>query len=222
MDKQKDRTVVVEFWDIASPHSMRTLPYLMEWHERYATKGLRVIGVHTSAMPQTEDEAVIEAAVERLGIKFPVVVDAKRDLWQLYGPRGYPTRYVWERGLKLVDLHEGEGAYQETEELLQEMLGVSGDLVDPFLPEEAPGAQLAMPSYPMIGAFSGGYAAGGVWVSYAGDGVIVVNGEEIAVTGTGAVELVSHPEHTEAEISIEPGAGVEVIETRFTPGILAG
>ena len=124
--------------------------------------------------------------------------------------------------MKLVDLHEGEGAYQETEELLQEMLGVSGDLVDPFRPEEAPGAQLAMPSDPMIGAFSGGYAAGGVWVSYAGDGVIVVNGEEIAVTGTGAVELVSHPEHTEAEISIEPGAGVEVIETRFTPGILAG
>ena len=73
MDKQKDRTVVVEFWDIASPHSMRTLPYLMEWHERYATKGLRVIGVHTSAMPQTEDEAVIEAAVERLGIQLSLM-----------------------------------------------------------------------------------------------------------------------------------------------------
>src|SRR5262249_40899708 len=47
MDKQKGRPVLVEFWDFLRVNSLRTLPYLKAWHERYADAGLRVIGIHT-------------------------------------------------------------------------------------------------------------------------------------------------------------------------------
>ena len=36
MDKQRGRPVLVEFWDFCRVNSLRTLPYLMAWHERYA------------------------------------------------------------------------------------------------------------------------------------------------------------------------------------------
>src|SRR3954452_13086203 len=56
MDKQKGRPVLVEFWDFCRVNSLRTMPYLKAWHERYAGAGLRVIGVHTGAFPPSRDE----------------------------------------------------------------------------------------------------------------------------------------------------------------------
>ena len=61
MDKQNGRPVLVEFWDFCRVNSLRTLPYLKAWHERYADDGLRVIGVHTGGFPPSRDEAEIAA-----------------------------------------------------------------------------------------------------------------------------------------------------------------
>ena len=55
--------MLVEFWDFCRVNSLRTLPYLKAWHERYADAGLRVIGVHTGAFPPSRDEAEVERAV---------------------------------------------------------------------------------------------------------------------------------------------------------------
>jgi hypothetical protein len=77
MDKQKGRPVLVEFWDFCRVNSLRTLPYLRLWHERYAADGLRVIGVHTGAFAVSRDVDAIGAAVERLEIPYPVVADSE-------------------------------------------------------------------------------------------------------------------------------------------------
>ena len=69
MDKQAGRPVLIEFWDFCRVNSLRTLPYLKAWHERYAADGLRVIGVHAGALPPARDEANVRRAVERLAIK---------------------------------------------------------------------------------------------------------------------------------------------------------
>src|SRR5215208_3230948 len=63
MDKQVGRPVLVEFWDFCRPNSLRTLPYVKAWHERYAADGLRVISVHTPGFPASSDEAEVRAAV---------------------------------------------------------------------------------------------------------------------------------------------------------------
>ena len=115
MDKQKGRPVLVEFWDFCRVNSLRTLPYLKAWHERYADAGLRVIGVHTGAFPPSRDEAEIEAAVARLGIEYPVVIDMELEVWDFYGNEGWPGRYLWDTKGALFSMHYGEGAYRETE-----------------------------------------------------------------------------------------------------------
>ena len=78
MDKQIGRPVLVEFWDFCRPNSLRTLPYVKAWHERYAGDGLRVIGVHAGAYPllsppvSTEGVLDLEVGpgVECLGVCF--------------------------------------------------------------------------------------------------------------------------------------------------------
>ena len=91
---QQGRPMLVEFWDFCRPNSIRTLPYVKAWHERYAASGLRVVGVHASGFPPSEDPDAVRAAIERLGIPYPVVIDVEYEIWQLYGNLGWPTRYL--------------------------------------------------------------------------------------------------------------------------------
>src|SRR4051812_19220383 len=142
MDKQRGRPVLVEFWDFCRVNSLRTLPYVRAWHERYADAGLRVIGVHTGGFPPSQDPDEVRAAVARLGIEHPVVIDADLAIWDLYGNEGWPARYLWDPELRLHSMHYGEGAYAETEREIQALLGVEREPVAPVRPEDEPGLLL--------------------------------------------------------------------------------
>jgi hypothetical protein len=149
MDKQLGRPVLVEFIDTARINSVRTLPYLKAWHERYAAAGLRVIGVHSPGYSFGRDRAVAEAAVERLAIPFPVVLDPDFLVWREYGNKGWPGRYLFDRTLRLRYIHYGEGDYQDCELAIQELLAEADDdftpppeLVTPQRPEDEPGVLL--------------------------------------------------------------------------------
>src|ERR1700761_8243260 len=72
MDQQRGRPVLVEFFDFCRANSLRTLPYLKAWDERYREDGLRVIGVHTAGFAPSADPAAVVAAVARLEIPYPV------------------------------------------------------------------------------------------------------------------------------------------------------
>jgi thiol-disulfide isomerase/thioredoxin len=43
----RGRAVLVDIWEYSCINCLRTLPYLREWHYRYADKGLTIIGVHS-------------------------------------------------------------------------------------------------------------------------------------------------------------------------------
>src|ERR1700757_1266109 len=81
MDQQLGRPVLIEFWDFCRPNSIRTLPYMKAWHERYERDGLRVIGVHASGFPPSADTDAVRAAVARLEVSYPVVVDEQFEIW---------------------------------------------------------------------------------------------------------------------------------------------
>jgi hypothetical protein len=148
MDKQLGRPVVVEFLDTARVNSLRTLPYLKAWHERYAGAGLRVIGVHAPGYSFGRDRAVAQAAIERAEIPFPVVLDPDFMVWREYGNKGWPGRYVFDRRLRLRFIHYGEGEYLESERAIQEVLSeadddfVAPEPLEPLRPEDAPGVLL--------------------------------------------------------------------------------
>ena len=71
MDQQHGRPVLVEFWDFCRPNSIRTLPYLKAWHERYAGEGLRVIGVHASGFGASADPDAVAPRSRGSGSSIP-------------------------------------------------------------------------------------------------------------------------------------------------------
>jgi hypothetical protein len=222
MDQQRGRAVLVEFWDFCRVSSLRTLPYLKAWHARYADAGLRVVTVHSPGFAASRDEDAVGAAVERLGIEHPVLVDLELRLWTAYDNEGWPARYLWapaERGHVLREFHYGEGAYAETERAIQELLGVDREPVGPLRPEDDPGARLVVPTADRPGAWSGPYEAGGVWAVLAGEGDVVANGRTVAVRGAGAYPLVEHERHTTGVLDLDVGPGVVCHAVCFTPGV---
>ena len=151
MAQQVGRPILVEFFDSARVNSHRTLPYLRAWHERYAEPGLlRVIGVHTPAYSFGRDPDVAVAAIERMDIPYAVVLDPDFAVWRDYGNRGWPARYLFDRRGVLRYVHWGEGEYEETEQVLQELITETDpegelelpDVLEPLRPEDAPDAQM--------------------------------------------------------------------------------
>src|SRR3954453_19174266 len=147
MAQQIGRPILVEFFDSARVNSYRTLPYIREWHSRYAEPGLlRVIGVHTPAYSFARDPEVALAAIERMSIPYAVVLDPEFAVWKEYGNRGWPARYVFDRRGVLRFVHWGEGEYQETEQVIQELIAETDpegelelpELVAPMRPEDVP------------------------------------------------------------------------------------
>jgi hypothetical protein len=219
MDRQRGKAVLVEFWDFCRVNSLRTLPYLKAWHERYADAGLRVIGVHTGGFPPSRDDDNVRRAVERLAITWPVAIDSDLEVWDIYGNEGWPARYLWDPAHRLHSLHYGEGAYAETELEIQSLLGVTREPLASLRPTDDPDALIAAPTEDRPGAYSGPYEAGGVWAVVEGRGTLRVDGTAVEVREPGCIPLVEHERHTVGTIELEPGAGVTVHATCFTPGL---
>ncbi len=219
MDQQRGRPVLVEFWDFCRPNSIRTLPYMKSWHERYADAGLRVIGVHASGFEPSSTPNAVREAVARLGIPYPVVVDVELEIWQLYENLGWPARYLWGPEGNLFEYHYGEGSYDETEAAIQELLGIEQPLTEPLRPEDDPGALLAVQSDDVAGAYSGPYEAGAVWAVLDGAGSVRANGHALKVDHPGCYELIRHEYSTAGELALEIGDGVSCYAVCFTPGL---
>jgi hypothetical protein len=149
MDRLMGRhAVLVEFWDFARVNSLRTLPYLRAWHERYGDAGLQTIGVHSPGYSFGRDAALVARAVERLEVPFPVALDPAFQIWRLYDNRGWPARYLFDRRGVLAYFHLGEGDYDGSELAIQGALReIEPDLeppepLEPLRPEDVPGSRL--------------------------------------------------------------------------------
>lgn len=219
MEKQATRPVLIEFWDFCRPSSIRTLPYVKAWHERYADAGLRVISVHAPGYPPGRDEQQVRAAVERLGIEHAVAIDTDFALWQAYANPGWPARYLFAPRLKLVDVHHGEGDYQGTERAIQHLLGIERDPVAFVRPSDDDDAPIVVPTADREGAYSGPYEAGEVWVVTGSAGTLHVNGHDVRLPHPGAHLLIEHEHHEAGVLELVPHDGLEVYETAFAPGL---
>src|SRR5205085_12344848 len=109
------------------------------------------------------------------------------------------------------EYHYGEGAYAETEQAIQELLGTEGPTVPPVRPEDAPDAVLVAPSEDVAGPYQGPYEAGAVWAVLDGAGTVVVeegSRSPVRVDHPGAYELISHAHSTAGTLAMEIGDGV--------------
>jgi hypothetical protein len=197
------------------------------WHERYAQEGLEVIGVHAPGFRASAGEDDVRAAVARLGIAHPVMLDTNFALWYDYENEGWPARYLWNGEGHLADYHYGEGAYAETELAIQALLGIEREPLAPLRAEDVPGARLVVPSEDRLSEpWSGLYEAGGVWAVLeprAGKkrGTVVFNGSALEIEHPGAVALIEHERHTHGALELSLGADVRCDAICFTAGLAA-
>ncbi len=142
------KVVLVDFWTYSCINCQRTLPYLSSWWDKYKDKGLVIIGVHT---PEFDFEKKIEnvrKATEKYGVEYPVALDNGFGTWSAYGNRYWPRKYLIDIDGYIVYDHIGEGAYEETELKIQELLSERAERlndsmdVNVALVEETEGAKL--------------------------------------------------------------------------------
>ncbi|MFL5870875.1 MAG: DipZ protein [Solirubrobacterales bacterium] len=235
--------VLVHFFDFAQLNSVRAMPYVVAWNDRYRDHGLSVLGVHSPRLAITSDPQAVAAGLERLCVRHPVAADVEYRIWHDYGCRGWPSLFLWGRGGALRWFHFGEGEYVATELAIQEALGaIAAGLPKPLAPlrdTDAPDALVAPPTdevYPggsatqpwrsngADGAIALDYAAGGVHASATGTGELraIVDGGEpwtVAVDGPGLYDLAMHPRHESHRLRLEADPGVEVYSVSFSAGI---
>jgi hypothetical protein len=236
---------LVHFIDFAQLNSVRTLPYLVEWDERYRALGLNTIGVQAPRFPFGADPAVVATGLDRLGVTFPVAIDAERELWHTYGCQGWPSLFLWNQGGALAWFHFGEGEYRATEEAIQAELREIDALRElpepmaPLRPTDAPGEVVIAPSAEL---FPGGswerpwvagedgealevpYEAGGAYATVEGSGEIEVAidgvpAEPAHVDGAALHTIVEHPSNERHTLELRPSPGLRIWSVSFAAGM---
>ena len=114
--------VLVDFWTFACYNCRNTLPFVKSWHERYADKGLTIIGVHSPELDEERNLENVRREVASLGIKYPVVTDNDFANWKAYDVEGWPTVFLIDKSGRIRWMHVGEGAYDEAEQTIQKFL----------------------------------------------------------------------------------------------------
>lgn len=118
----RGKVVVVDFWTYSCINCIRTIPYLNMWYEKYADDGLVIVGVHTPEFDFEKNPDNVKAAVEKFGIKYPVVQDNEKGTWKAYENRYWPRKYIVDDEGYIRYDHIGEGSYAETEYVIQSLL----------------------------------------------------------------------------------------------------
>jgi len=125
----RGRVVLVDFWTYSCINCLRTLPYLKAWDARYRKDGLTIVGVHTPEFPFERDAGNVEEAIERNGIRYPVVQDNEQQTWTAYGNQYWPAEYFIDADGNVRYVHFGEGEYGEKEQVIRQLLAEAGDRV---------------------------------------------------------------------------------------------
>lgn len=116
------KATVVAFLNLTSANSLRALPALKGWFDRYALSQLMVVGVLSPDLEMHRDPLWARAQLKRLGVEFPVVLDGERSLWTAYANEGWPALYLVDRKGQVVYDRLGEGGYLEFENELRASL----------------------------------------------------------------------------------------------------
>lgn len=115
--------VLVDFWTYSCINCQRTLPYLKAWYDKYHHQGLEIVGIHTPEFAFEKVQTNVENAVRNtFNLKYPVVLDNDYGTWNAFGNQFWPRKYLINLDGDIVYDHIGEGAYDLTEQAIQQAL----------------------------------------------------------------------------------------------------
>ncbi len=123
------RVVLVNFWTWTCINWLRQEPYVRAWSRAYGDDGLVVIGVHTPEFAFEHDIDGVRRATRERAVDYPVVVDNDYEVWSAFDNHYWPALYFVDADGLIRDQHFGEGRYEQSERVIQRLLGVERELV---------------------------------------------------------------------------------------------
>ncbi len=139
MPALRGKVVLVNFWTYSCVNCLRTLPYVKAWAQKYADRGLVVVGVHTPEFAFEKDRSHVERALRDLKIGYPVVQDNDYRIWRNFNNQYWPALYVVDAQGRVRHHQFGEGGYAASERVIEELLReAGGSTVDGALPAVLP------------------------------------------------------------------------------------
>ena len=164
---ERGNVVLIDFWTYTCINCLRTMPHLKGWYEKYADRGLTIIGVHSPEFDFEKITENVQAAVDRIGVRWPVAQDNDMRTWRDFGNRFWPAKYLFSVEDELVYTHFGEGDYAETETVIREQLIAAGhDISDiPFEPlaDDVRDSDATSQSRELYGGYERAYSQQGVY-----------------------------------------------------------
>jgi thiol-disulfide isomerase/thioredoxin len=118
----KGKVVLVDFWTYTCINCIRTIPHINDWSQKYADKGLVIVGVHSPEFEFEKNYDNVKAAVQKFGIAYPVLLDSNHGTWNAYGNQYWPRDYLIDTQGYIRHDHIGEGDYNGTEKAIQSLL----------------------------------------------------------------------------------------------------
>ena len=125
----RGHVVLVNFWTLTCINWLRQEPYVRAWSQAYRADGLVVIGVHTPEFSFEHELDLVRQATRARGIDYPVAVDNDYAMWSAFGNHYWPALYFVDSDGIVGDHHFGEGQYEQSERVIQQLLGIRRELV---------------------------------------------------------------------------------------------
>src|SRR5512132_2776517 len=125
----RGHVVVVNFWTLTCINWLRQEPYVRAWSQAYRADGLVVLGVHTPEFSFEHELDLVRQATTERGIDYPVAVDNDYAIWSALDNHYWPALYFVDSDGIVGDHHFGEGRYEQSERVIQQLLGIRRELV---------------------------------------------------------------------------------------------
>jgi thiol-disulfide isomerase/thioredoxin len=118
----KGKVVLVYIWTYTCINSIRPMPYIDDWNQKYSNNGLVIVGLHSPEFTFEKNYSNVKAAVQRFGISYPVILDSDHGTWDAYGNQYWPRFYLIDTQGNIRYDHIGEGSYDQIEKAIQSLL----------------------------------------------------------------------------------------------------
>jgi thiol-disulfide isomerase/thioredoxin len=125
----RGKVVLIDFWTYTCINWLRTLPYVRAWATKYKDLGLVVIGVHSPEFAFEKNVDNVRRAAKDMKVSYPIAIDSDHAIWRAFKNEYWPALYFVDAQGRIRHHHFGEGEYQQSEKIIQQLLtetGVSG------------------------------------------------------------------------------------------------
>ncbi len=197
----RGHVVLVNFWTLTCINWLRQEPYVRAWSRAYRDDGLIVVGVHTPEFSFEHDLDLVRQAVDVREIDYPVAADNDYAVWTAFANHYWPALYFVDADGVIRDEHFGEGRYEQSESVIQRLLGVERERVSVEgvgVEAEADWDHLLTPETYL------GYARGGELASLTGEWTVGPENVVLAQPG-GSIAFRFHARDAHLVLSRGPG-----------------